>query len=220
MSIEKIERSKTKIDWFIFVVFVLWIALRVMDTQNFDGLEFILYFGRLFLVFGGVFLLMYYFYFSKRLTDELERENKLKAYKFSWIFTMLSAIIFFILCNKVVLKAGFALELLLWIGYLSYFLSFKFLDAGLDARFKIKTLKVIGIIAGFCGSVVLGMNFGYKMPNLSPTEFNDHIALYIGTSIILIALSIIILLKFVRMVKNDETKKNLKKIKENKNVTN
>ena len=154
---------------------------------------------------------MYYMYFSKQYSDELERENKLKAYKFSWIFTMLSAIILFILSNKAILKAGFALELLLWIGYLSYFLSFKFLDAGLDARFNDKTLKVIGIIAVLCGSVVLGMNFGYKMPDLNPSEFNEHIVLYIGTSIILIALSIIILLKFVRMVKDDETKKNLKK---------
>jgi len=211
MSIEKIERSKTKVDWFIFVFFILWIALRVMNNQNFEGMEFILHFGRLFLVFGGVFLMMYYFYFSKRFTDELERENKLKAYKFSWIVTMLSAIILFILCSKAILKTEFALELLLWTGYLSYFLSFKFLDSGFDARFNDKTVKVIGIIAVFSGAMVLGMNFGYKMPDLSPSEFSDNKVLYIGTSVILVALSIIVLLKFVKMVKKDESAKKNKK---------
>jgi len=207
MSIEKIERNKAKIDWFIFVVFLSWIALRVLNTRIFDGMDIILHFGRLFLVLSGVFLMMYYFYFSKRLTDELERVNKMKAYKFSWIFTMLSAIILYILGNKTILNAEFALELLLWIGYLSYFLSFKFLDAGLDARFNDKTIKLLGIIAVFTGAVILGMNFGYKIPDVDVQVFNEYKVLYIVTSVILVGLSIIVLFKFVKMIRNQENKK-------------
>lgn len=204
MSIEKIEKSKAKIDWFVFVILILWITLRVLNTQSFEGMEFVSHFGRLFLVLGGVFLMMNYFYFSKQYADELERENKMKAYKFSWIFTMLSAIILYILTNKAIVNADFALELFLWIGYLSYFLSFKFLDAELDARFSEKSVKFIGAIAVFSGAVILGMNFGYKMPALNPAEYNDNKALYIGTSIFLVLLSIIMLMKFVKMVKDDE----------------
>ena len=149
MSVEIIEKNKAKIDWFVFVILILWVVLRVLNTQSFEGMEFILHFGRLFLLLGGLFLMMYYFFFSKQYTDELERENKMKAYKFSWIFTMLSAIILYILTNKAFLNAEFALELILWIGYLSYFFSFKFLDAGLDAKFSEKKLKVIGAVALF-----------------------------------------------------------------------
>ena len=210
MSIEKIEKSKAKIDWFVFVILILWVALRVLNTQNFEGMEFVLHFGRLFLILGGVFLMMYYFYFSKQYSDELERENKLKAYKFSWIFTMLSAIILYILTNKAVLKAELALELFLWIGYLSYFLSFKFLDAGLDAKFSEKSVKFIGAIAVFAGAVILGMNFGYKIPALNPAEFSDNKVLYIGVSTFLVALSTIVLIKFVKMVKYEESKHNKK----------
>jgi len=211
MSIEKIERNKAKIDWFIFVFFILWIALRIVNNLEFAGLDFVLHFGRLVLVLGGLFLMMYYFYFSKQYTDELEQENKMKAYKFSWIIMMLSAIILFILSNKAILTAGFALEILLWTGYLSYFLSFKFLDAGLDSRFNNRILKVIGIVSVFLGSVVVGMNFGYKMPDVDVQVFNEYKALYIVTSVILVGLSIIVLSKFVKMIKDQENKK-----KENK----
>jgi len=214
MSIEKIEKSKAKIDWFVFVILILWIALRVLNTQSFAGMEFVLHFGRLFLLLGGVFLMMNYFYFSKQYADELERDNKMKAYKFSWIFTMLSAIILYILTNKAVINAEIALELVLWIGYLSYFLSFKFLDAGLDARFKDKTVKVIGIIAVFAGAVVLGMNFGYKMPKLDPSEYSNNKMLYIGVSILLVVVSIIALFKFVGMVKQGDSQKTINKTKE------
>lgn len=210
MSIEKIEKNKAKVDLFIFVFFILWIALRVMDNVNYEGMQLAIHFFRLFLVFSGLFLMMYYLYFNKQLTDEFERENKLKAHKFSWIFTMLSAIVLFILSNKSVLNAQFALELLLWIGYFSYFLSFKFLDSGLDAKFSEKYTKIIGFIAVFCTSLVVGMNIGYKMPKLAAGEFNDHKAIYIVISIFLTALAIIMLLKFVKMVKQEEAKKGKK----------
>jgi len=209
MSVEKIERNKAKVDWFIFVVFLLWVALRIMQDVQIEGLELALHFTRLTVVLGSAFLVMYYVYFSKKLTDELERENKLKAHKFSWNFTLISAIILYIICDKTSLKAEFALELILWISYLSYFVSFKLLDAGVDAIFSEKQLKVLGIIGVMFVSTFLGMNFGYKMTKLSYHQFSEHKLLYLIFSIVIVGVYTVILLKFVKMVKDEE--KRLKK---------
>jgi len=207
MSIEKIEKSKAKIDLFIFMFLILWIAVRVLNYLNFEGMVFALHFIRLFLAVGGMFLIMQYLYFSRKMTDEFERENKYKAHKFSWVFTMLSIIVLYILYDKTNLKAEFVIELILWIGYLSYFLAFKFLDAGLDVRFSNKYRKVIGTIALFMASLVIGMNIGYSTPDLSYDQFNQNKVLYIGISILLIVISIIGLLRFIKMVKEHENEK-------------
>jgi len=209
MSVENIERNKAKVDWFIFVVFLLWVALRIMQDVQIEGLELALHFTRLTVVLGSAFLVMYYVYFSKKLTDELERENKLKAHKFSWNFTLISAIILYIICDKTSLKAEFALELVLWISYLSYFVAFKLLDGGVDAIFSEKQLKIFSLVGIMFFSTFLGMNFGYKMTKLSYHQFSEHKLLYLIFSIVIVGVSTIILLKFVKMVKDEE--KRLKK---------
>lgn len=209
MTIEKIERNKAKVDWFIFAVFLLWVGLRILQDVQIEGLELALHFTRLTVVLGSGFLVMYYVYFSKKLTDELERANKLKAHKFSWNFTLISAIILYILCDKTGLQGQFALELVLWISYLSYFISFKLLDAGIDALFSEKQGKIFGLIGLMFVSTFIGMNFGYKMTKLSYHQFGEHKLLYLIFSIVIVGFSTVMLLKFVKMVKDDE--KRLKK---------
>jgi len=205
MKIEKIEKSKARVDLFIFLFIILWIALRVLHHMDFEQMEFALHFVRLFLIIGGVFLMVQYLYFNKKLTDEFEQMNKHKAYKFSWVFTLLSVILLYIISEKTGLKAEFAIELILWIGYLSYFAAFKFLDAGLDARISEKYKKIIGAIALFLTSLIIGMNLGYAMPDLSYDQYNQHKLFYIGISLFLIIGATLFLLRFVRMIKDNES---------------
>jgi len=209
MSVEKIERNKAKVDWFIFVVFLMWIGLRILQDVKIEGLGLALHFIGITLVLGIGFLVMYYVYFSQKLTDELERENKLKAHKFSWNFTLISAIILYILCDKTILKFEFALELVLWISYLSYFVSFKLLDAGVDARFSDKQIKIFSVLGIMFVSTFLGMNFGYKMTKLSYNQFGENKLLYIIFAIFIVGISTVILIKFLKMAKDDT--KGLKK---------
>lgn len=207
MSIEQIEKGKAKTDLFIFVIFVIWIASRILGYFDVDGLELVTYFASLIVILSAVIIIMQYMYYSIRLKDELDLVNKFKAYKFSWIVIMISAILLYITCKKTSLTAQFSIELILWIGYLSYFLAFKFFDAGLDAMFSNKLRKVFGIVAIFCISLVFGMNFGYKIPEPGSAIINENKVLFyiISGVIIIIAVAFVIKLS-IKIIREEKEK--------------
>ena len=208
MSIEKIERGKAKTDIYIFFFFIVWIILRILNYLNIEGMELAFHFTRLIIAIGAMFLVMQYVYFSRRLTDELDAENKFKAHKFSWIFTMLSAIMLYILCKKASLNSEFALELILWIGYLSYFLSYKFLDLELNTKISEKSKKIIIRTAIFITTFIFGMNLGFTIPKMNSAIVEKHKVLYLSISLIILIAATIYLLKFVKKIQEEENGKN------------
>ncbi|MBC8385048.1 MAG: hypothetical protein H8E57_05980 [Candidatus Cloacimonetes bacterium] len=204
MSIEKIEKGKARTDIFIFIFFLVWIILRVLNYLNIEGMEIAFHFTRLIIAIGAIFLIIQYVYFSKILTDELDADNKSKAHKFSWIFMMLSAILLYILCRKTSLNAEFAIELILWIGYLSYFLSYKFLDKELHTKISEKSKKLIIRISIFITTFIFGMNLGFTMPKMNSIILEKYKVLYISISVIILITATIYLLKFVKKLKEEE----------------
>ena len=203
MSIEQIEKGKARTDLFIFVMFIIWIATRILCNFEVVGFEIVTYFTSLVVILSVVFLGMRYLYLSAKFKDELDEENKHKAHKFSWVVMMMSAVLLYVLCHKTKLSAQFSLELILWIGYFSYFISFKFFDAGLDAKFSEKSRKVLGAISLFIVSLVIGINFGFNMPDPDSKIISENQLLFYGISIVIFIVAVVYLTKFYLLLKQE-----------------
>ncbi len=199
MNIDRIEKSKGLIDLFTFIFMLIWIGLRVLEHMNVGDMQITLHIVRLFVVIGVMLVIMHYVFFSKLFTDELEKINKLKAHKLSWVITGLSSILLYIISDKTSLSAKFSIELIMWVCYLSYFISYKFLEAGLDSKFSEKQRQIISTIAVFIGMVVFGMIFGYMIPHISSEVIMEHKYLYIVSAIVAIILTGYVIISFVKM---------------------
>lgn len=206
MNIEKIEKSKIKIDWAIIIIFILWIGARVVSIRNIEPMEEFLFLFHIFLILGGLYLLIQYVYFNLKLTDEFELANKQMAHKFSWNATLISAIILLVLSTKGKITGTFSIELLLWIGYLSYFIAYKYLDAGLNNLISPKILKSINKVAGFIFIFFLGLNLGFTSPDFNLEHFNDNKLIYIFTLLFLVILSVLLIIRFIALTKLEEKK--------------
>ena len=159
-----------------------------------------MHFFRLIIAIGAMFLIMPYMYYNSIFTDEFERENKFKAHKFSWVFTMLSVILLYIICKKTSLQAEFALELILWIGFISYFLAFKFLSTGLDATISENLKKKITFAAIFITMFIFGLNMGFTIPDLNSEQINENKLVFYGVSLFILLISVVFLTKFAFVI--------------------
>jgi len=131
---------------------------------------------------------------------------------------MLSAILLYIFCKKTPLSAEFALELILWLGYISYFISFKILESDLPNRINSKTKLVLKLSAMGFAIAILGMNMGFAVPKLNPLIISENKVVFLLVSAIIFIVATIVVIIFFRKILEEDKKLKALNYKHNKEI--
>ena len=201
MTIERIEKNKATFDRGIIILFVVWVVLRLLDIFHVEGSEMLFYFARILVALAALFFVLQYLYISQTCTDERERIQKYRAHTCSWLFTMLSIMILHIACKKAILSADMALEIVLWLGFLSYILADALLERDVQLFFSDRTSGRIRLLAICLASGIFGVNIGFSIPTLKTATLQAHIGWYIAGGMGIVCLSSYILLHFVKTLR-------------------
>ena len=172
-----IEKRKEQLDTFVILLFIIWIGLRIVSSMEMEGFRVTVYFFQMLIVFSSVFLITLFVFYSRMVTDELQILNRYKASRVSWALTTLVTFVLYFLNGKGLISGTLSLEILLWTGYLSYFLSFKFIDKGLFDSLSAKTRRYLQIGFTILSAAVLGSIFGYTMEDVQ-TNLTETIVLF------------------------------------------
>lgn len=196
MNIEQMSSRKANLEWGTFLLMLIWIFSRIMYHLEIEGFGFVRYLTQLTVTIMAVFLVIQYWALTQLHSDEFEVHIKHLAYRFSWMVTLLTAMILYILSDKQLISSGLAIELIVWTGYISFLLVRKFLEWELNrylsARMQ-KTLVILGILSA---AVILGFTFGYSTPVFKGNELEELSGWYYASSGVIVVMSVLGLIQF------------------------
>lgn len=187
---DKQERKKELMDILVFVFFFIWLFMRILSYTSDLKMNTFLFISKVIIILAALLVALFVLPDSDTFVDEFEISNRNKAYKFSWFFLILETAVIYVLSKAKYLDGQLVIEIILWSGYLSYFISYKFYDLDLGSKFQERTLKKIKKTTTSSIQILFGGILGLTILSVNPIKTEKMLYIVSGSFFLLIGLSL------------------------------
>lgn len=187
---DKQERKKELMDILVFVFFFIWLFMRILSYTSDLKMNTFLFISKVIIILAALLVALFVLPDSDTFVDEFEISNRNKAYKFSWFFLILETAVIYVLSKAKYLDGQLVIEIILWSGYLSYFISYKFYDLDLGSKFQERTLKKIKKTTTSSIQILFGGILGLTILSVNPIKAEKMLYIVSGSFFLLIGLSL------------------------------